>query len=138
MSASPLAGEQRIIGGTERSIWEFPHLASLRYNHRHVCGATIISPVHLLIAAQCDVGAVQDMYSVVAGVSYLNGPVTNSYPVKSFIAHKQYNPATLAHDIAVLVLLKPLDLSTEKIRAAMLPLPNERLPVGNLGFAAGW
>ncbi|XP_011502159.1 PREDICTED: chymotrypsin-2-like [Ceratosolen solmsi marchali] len=46
---------QRIAGGENADIENFPHLVSLRYsrNNKHFCGGTIISQHHILTVAHC-------------------------------------------------------------------------------------
>lgn len=47
-------GTGRIINGTESSEGKYPFMVSLRsLGNWHFCGASILSPVHILTAAHC-------------------------------------------------------------------------------------
>lgn len=45
--------ENRIYGGQEAELGQFPHMVSLRYLHKHLCGASILSNRFVLTAAHC-------------------------------------------------------------------------------------
>lgn len=43
----------RLLGSEDAKVAEFPWAGSLRLDHAHVCGVTIISTTQLLTAAHC-------------------------------------------------------------------------------------
>lgn len=47
--------EDRIIGGTDVTIEEFPYQVAISVMGFHTCGGALISPVHVLTAAHCAV-----------------------------------------------------------------------------------
>lgn len=49
--SSPL--NNRIVGGNDSALRQFPHQISLRRDHSHVCGGSIISNRYVLTAAHC-------------------------------------------------------------------------------------
>lgn len=50
----PFDTEGYIIGGYEIGIRDAPYQASLLLNGNHACGASIISPMHVITAAHCE------------------------------------------------------------------------------------
>lgn len=43
----------RVVGGNDAVSKQFPHQISLRRDHSHVCGGSIISDRYILTAAHC-------------------------------------------------------------------------------------
>lgn len=43
----------RVVGGHEAVSKQFPHQISLRRDHSHICGGSIISSRYVLTAAHC-------------------------------------------------------------------------------------
>ena len=61
----------RIVGGTEASIEEFPYQVSIQRLNHHICGGSILSQDWILTAAHCKL-RVNDGVKVVAGVIDIN------------------------------------------------------------------
>lgn len=133
---------ERIVGGKEVDIRQFPHQVSLRFRNRHICGATIISAKHCLTAAHCYIKKTHEtLYTVLAGstansgANARQGSVTR---VARFILHERYVEEPPVNDIAVLILATQLPINGNTIRVAVLPAANEKLPFGKIGAVSGW
>lgn len=99
----------RIIGGTEASINEFPHLTGIVYAPSSiiVCGGSIIHYRYILSAAHCarafnnptQLGALVGDHDYTIGA---DSAFTALYPVEQWIVHENYNGETENNDIALL------------------------------------
>ncbi|KAF5285993.1 hypothetical protein FQR65_LT12990 [Abscondita terminalis] len=107
ISASPL---DRIVGGSNAGVGQYPHQVSLRSRGSHFCGGSIIGSNWILTAAHC-IG--QDIMSSIAvvGTNRLSSG-GQSYSIAGGAVHEQYNPAQTANDIAVLQVSSPISLSS--------------------------
>ena len=109
-----------------------------------MCGATVIDNLHLLTAAHCLVGAwhVRLVLGEHDRTQDAGDPKTEVRPdVEDWIMHPEYNQATYANDIALIVLSQPLDWSTHHhIRPVCLPPrgTEDRAYDGKIGVATGW
>lgn len=59
----------RIVGGKDAAPGQFPYMASLRVNKRHICGGAILDATHILTAAHCIKGKSKDGFTVVTGTN---------------------------------------------------------------------
>lgn len=50
---TPFNPKEQIIGGHLVKIKSFPHQVSISKWGKHICGGSIISPIHILTAAHC-------------------------------------------------------------------------------------
>lgn len=106
----------RIInGGLEAQIEEFPYVAALRElgdadQYKHLCGAVIISPTHLLTAAQCFYTQQENWFGITVGTNKKNDNSVVVHGIKKIIVHESYDAFTapFKHDIALIVLDQPL------------------------------
>lgn len=131
---------ERIIGGEEAAIGQFPHQVSLRARGgtAHYCGGSIIAPRFILTAAHCAQGPV----SIPANVTVVVGArlITSGgvpYPVDKIINHPYYSQTVLRNDIAVIRTARNIAF-TQNIKA--IALPTTDLPAaGNVpAFLSGW
>lgn len=51
--------QSRIVGGEDAASNQFPYQVSLRLNHSHICGGSIITPNYILTASHC-IGSLND------------------------------------------------------------------------------
>ncbi|KAJ7355070.1 Chymotrypsinogen B [Desmophyllum pertusum] len=127
----------RIVGGEEASPNSWPWQASLQYNGRHICGATVITESWILCAAHCvDQSSDPNRYSLALGAhSRTNdGEV---FRVSRVIKHEQFSMQHLRHDVALLKLSKPATLGG-KINTICLPQHGSRVSPGTTCYVTGW
>ncbi len=136
LSGAANAG-QKIVGGEEASIGEFPFIVSLHGKRfgGHFCGGSLIRSNWILTAGHCVTGTTIDKV-------YINFHKQNdlskaeSFDVKRIIRHPQYNSSALDYDFALVELdgnsaMTPVSLNTTEIN-----IPDRE---GDLNVtAAGW
>ncbi|XP_044749825.1 uncharacterized protein LOC123310423 [Coccinella septempunctata] len=116
------------VGGERSLAQEFPHMAILGFGDEDdiswKCGGSLISHQHVLTAAHClssrDLGTVK--YVRVGDLDILNDTdfaEPQDFKVKLAIQHPEFDPSTLKHDIAILVLDKPVRV-TDYVKPACL------------------
>ncbi|XP_022121949.2 collagenase [Pieris rapae] len=130
----------RIVGGSPSQLGAFPYVGGVIVNlitgGQSVCGSALISANRALTAAHCWKTASHDgilMTLVFASNRLFTGGlrvITNNVQV-----HDEYNTATRANDIAMIVL--PTVVSTEYIRPISIASGNN-LYNGVVGTAAGF
>ena len=100
------------------------------------CGASIVNDRYILTAAHCfeddDIASNQ---KVAIGINELKDAKNNLYDVEEIIIHEGWNEKTVANDIALLKLTKPI--ANFGSSAIPICLPNYRPPVNNLKLT-GW
>ncbi|XP_047518275.1 chymotrypsin-2-like [Pieris napi] len=130
-SAQATKAVPKIVGGTEAAEGEFPYLASLRvYNNRnvliHFCGSSIISHWLVLTAAHCMIDYPKERIQVVAGtIDYFGDGA--KYGIVKFINHENYNRTSLANDISLILVNRPIQLGK---KVGLIKLPTENTPGG--------
>ncbi|XP_055856013.1 trypsin beta-like [Episyrphus balteatus] len=104
----------RIIGGEDASIQDFPYQCSLQKLENHACGCSIYNENYLIIAAHCLVGATQsdiNHMQVRCGSNFWStGGLLRE--VESVILHPNYDTDTMANDIALAKVSLPLIFSS--------------------------
>ncbi|KAJ8982918.1 hypothetical protein NQ317_004574 [Molorchus minor] len=157
--------EDRIVGGKETALGEFPWMALIEYERENgargfYCGGVLISKRYILTAAHCvkgkDLPRSWKLVSVrlgehntdtdtdcetLASTTVCSSPPENIL-VEERIAHDQYVPddANQYHDIAILRLARDVKF-TEYVRPICLPRSrNERSQnlTGKAVTVAGW
>lgn len=130
-----VVGEDRIVGGVETSIEHWPWQVSLQFNHRHMCGGSLLSTSWIISAAHCFTGRTQELsrWTVVLGQTKVMDVVGVS--VDMIVIHKDYNRLTNDFDIAMLKLTWPV-----KTGESILPvcLPPHQLAIKDMLVVTGW
>lgn len=129
----------KIVGGQEASPNQFPWLAGLEAPS-WFCSSSIISEEWVLTAAHCVDGA--SSWDVILGSHNLDAFSEPHRIVASSangILHPDWNPNTLANDIALIKLDSPIEFN-DYIRPACLPAYSDASDnlVGESVTATGW
>nr|XP_023020913.1 proclotting enzyme [Leptinotarsa decemlineata] len=134
--------QERIVGGHNADVNEWPWIAALFNGGRQFCGGSLIDKTHILSAAHC----VAHMSSWdVARLTVRLGDhniKTNSETrhvekrVKRVVRHRGFDSRTLYNDIAILTLDSPIEF-TQQIRPVCLPSGGSDHS-GKTGTVIGW
>ncbi|CAH0625498.1 unnamed protein product [Chrysodeixis includens] len=125
---SPVSG-QRIVGGSISDISETPYQAGLVIQVfiilTSVCGASIIAPDRVLTAAHCnyDGRMTANSFTVVLGSNFLFSG-GRRIVTRDVVMHPQWNPQTVANDIAIIRLGESISYSNV-IQPIALPSGND-------------
>ncbi|XP_045480379.1 venom serine protease Bi-VSP-like isoform X2 [Harmonia axyridis] len=117
-------------GGTKTLAHEFPHMAILGYGSENQkewkCGGSLITHQHILTAAHClyslDLGDVK--YVRLGDLDIFNNTdwaEPQDFNVKTIIQHPNYDRSKLKHDIAILVLDRPVRITVFVKPACLFP-----------------
>ncbi|ETM37502.1 hypothetical protein L914_15950 [Phytophthora nicotianae] len=130
--------ENRIWGGSDANIDNYPFLASLRdsFFGETFCADTLIAPQYILTAAHCIWTSEVDTIATF-GTNDSTGSdagQATSIPVIEGFRHPLYNRKKHVYDVGLLKLEKPLKRKTAKLCAA----DGSDNEVGTMGTALGW
>ncbi|KAK7171543.1 hypothetical protein R3I93_003987 [Phoxinus phoxinus] len=111
----------KIIGGTASKLGQWPWQVSLRFNGRHACGGSLISPDFVVSAAHCFQRSMANSgnWHVYVGTISQNTPQTPFF-VGKIMVNENYNGNTNDYDIALLKLASPVAFS-DTIQPICLP-----------------
>lgn len=128
--------QERIIGGTQGAINNFPWQVAVILNSALYCAGSIISQTTVLTAASCVYNQLVADICVRADSSYFNtgGIVVHA---SGYAYHAQYSSITGQNDIGIIRLQSALAFGTT-IKSGTLPALNQAIPYGYLGRIAGW
>ncbi|XP_053619219.1 achelase-1-like [Plodia interpunctella] len=98
----------RIIGGSQTTIQQYPFLVQLRVNNQLQCGGSLLTLRHVLSAAHCFFDQRNNplrlsVFRIRAGSTNLSSGGT-TVRISRYVVHERYNPITFDNDIAVVVL----------------------------------
>ncbi|XP_055081987.1 transmembrane protease serine 4a isoform X2 [Periophthalmus magnuspinnatus] len=128
---------ERIVGGTDTVIEEWPWQVSLLQSGQHTCGGALVAPQWVITAAHCFSGSKNELsrWKVVSGQTYLGSLGGSS--VDRIIINGQYDNARNDYDIAIMRLHSPLSVG-ESRRPACLPPKAFGLNDGDMVAVTGW
>nr|XP_006642408.2 PREDICTED: transmembrane protease serine 4-like isoform X1 [Lepisosteus oculatus] len=131
------SSEDRIVGGSDATIQEWPWQVSLQFNEQHTCGGSLIAPRWVVTAAHCFPRAehVLSRWSVHPGLTSLG--FTGGVSVDKVIVNGQYNSYISDYDIAMMRLSSPVQVSATS-RPVCLPAFNQELPSQAPLWVTGW
>lgn len=132
---------ERIIGGNDAAVGQFPHHVSLRGNNgtKHFCGGAIIGKRFILTAAQCTQGerSVPKNVQVVVGARLISSGGT-FHTLDKIVNHPNFDASRAANDVSVLRTAK--DIVFTKLTQP-IALPKNDIPAGDCFgplFLSGW
>nr|ACR56862.1 trypsin-like serine proteinase [Delia coarctata] len=132
--SSPTTG--RVVGGHDAASKQFPHQISLRRDHSHVCGGSIIGERYVLTAAHCVViegttAFPADRFTIRAGtINRIAGGII--VPVKRVLVHPDY---VVYNDLALLELEQELVFSETINKIEMM---DSEVPASSDVIISGW
>ncbi|WP_218511783.1 serine protease [Variovorax sp. dw_308] len=132
--------DPRIIGGDFTTIDKNPWQVALVVGfapepiRQEFCGGSIVAPNWIVTAAHCvDNSTTPDRVDVIAGTSFYKYK-GERIKVAKVLVHKDWNPATMANDIALLKLWVPTTLG----QPIALPASEAGIPPGSNIEVSGW
>ncbi|XP_038634666.1 transmembrane protease serine 4a isoform X3 [Scyliorhinus canicula] len=132
------SASDRIVGGTDATIDEWPWQISLQYKNQHLCGGSIINSQWVLTAAHCFPEEYHQIgnWKVYAGSEtlYSGG---SSFSILKIVTNANYNSRTSDYDIALVKVRSPLPY-TDYIRPVCLPNHDAQFPKKNMAWVTGW
>jgi len=134
-------GDDKVIGGEEVSITEYPWQVSLISSYGHFCGGSIISRRSVITAAHCIAKEENPDFELfirvrVGSSSRKSGGILKL--VKKAIIHPDYEKfAPFDADIALLILWFPL-VYNKYVQPIALPQQNEELVDDETVVVSGW
>jgi len=132
----------RIIGGEETEVNEYPWQVAMYYKNYFMCGGSVISDRWVLSAAHCVTGGKASNYKLVLGEhDRFDGEETTSHKVsvEKIISHELYDGQTYENDLALLKLAKPIDFASwPHVRPVCLPSGDAGDFEGMLATISGW
>lgn len=129
--------EQKIVGGVEASIGEFPFIVSLQSSSgSHFCGGSLIRKNWVLTAAHCVQGTIG---RIVIGL-HDRTDVKNAEIMKpkQVIPHPKYDSSTTDFDYALIELDKDSNYQPITLNSSEIQIPNKGEDSQVMSTTAGW
>ncbi|XP_076637197.1 uncharacterized protein LOC143349673 [Colletes latitarsis] len=134
--------QERIVGGQNADLGEWPWVAALFNSGRQFCGGSLIDDKHILTAAHCVANMNPwDVARLTVRLGDYNIKTNTEIKhverrVKRIVRHRGFNLRTLYNDIALLTLSEPVPF-TAQIRPICLP-SGSQLYSGKTATVIGW
>ncbi|XP_010727919.3 transmembrane protease serine 4a isoform X2 [Larimichthys crocea] len=132
-----VGSQDRIIGGTDAFIEDWPWQVSLQVGGNHVCGGSLVSPRWVVTAAHCFSGSKKELsrWRVVSGRTYMS-TLGGSY-VDRIIMNGNYDAAQNDYDIALMRLSSPITVGVAR-KPVCLPPKAFGLAAKSTMAVTGW
>ncbi|XP_067827015.1 transmembrane protease serine 4-like isoform X2 [Heptranchias perlo] len=132
------SASDRIVGGTDANIEDWPWQVSLKYNNQHLCGGSVINSQWIVTAAHCfpeEYNQIENWKVFAGSDSLYSGG--SSYSIVKIITNGNYNSLSSDYDIALIKLRSPLPY-TDYIRPVCLPNHDAPIQEGISAWVTGW
>ncbi|CAN0379209.1 unnamed protein product [Lampetra fluviatilis] len=138
----PLVPSGRVVGGQDAVPGGWPWVVSLRYNGRHLCGASIVDDEWLVTAAHCVEGrdSNMDSWGALLGLHLQSDHAatpSQSVAISAIHIHPSYDDSPNDNDIALMRLAQPIEF-TDYIAPVCLPEGDQDFPADMTCAVAGW
>ena len=130
----------RIIGGEQAETDTWSWTVSIRVDHSHICGGTLISSTLVLTAAHC-LKTIKSLSSLKVNIgSKYVAVIRQQRFVSNIYLPRNHIPNTFVDDIAVIRLSSAVDMTDRSVAYICLPTVTNREypPVGTPVIAVGW
>ncbi len=128
-------GSGRIVGGSEATPNDYPHLVALTIDGLYFCGGNVISENTILTAAHCTDGARSVEVTAGAHDQSVNEATQQIITSSDTMEHPDWNANTIAGDVSLIFLPEPLSLNEY---VSPINLGSGEPPVGDRVTMAGW
>jgi secreted trypsin-like serine protease len=129
-----MPGNDRIVGGSETTVGNWPWMASLQ-SFGHFCGGSLVAADAVVTAAHCVEGSSVDDFQVVVGRHNLAVSDGKVHQVSEIIVHPDYEPFSNDSDIAVILLASA---SEAKPLRVLQPDQSQWTDAGRTARVLGW
>jgi secreted trypsin-like serine protease len=134
----PNSPQNRIVGGWEADVNEFPWMCALFISGGSFCSCSLIGDQWIVTAAHCADGAASfDIYLGTHNVRLANEPTRVVITSSDKYVHPNWNANTLAGDIALIKFPAPVEFN-DNIRPICLPPSTDPNHSGDPVTLAGW
>ncbi|KAL6266470.1 hypothetical protein P5V15_003319 [Pogonomyrmex californicus] len=130
---------RRLVGGKDATKFEFPYQVSLRYYDLHICSGVLISDKHILSAAHCICGLIDDPFEELSvRTGSINIKEGEIHIVENITCHPDYvygSEESWIADLVVITLAKKIHLSPSQSPIALAVCD---APPGQYAVISGW